>query len=102
MTSTPNKRASAGAAVVNANVQSPGKGDAPRFLSLLQEMQNRDVDGGRPGVGARLTPSGKGKERAVEEAGDDLEVTFGLDGYTISHVAGEESCSDMDISHDDC
>ena len=65
MTSTPNKRAPA--AAVNANVQSPGKGDAPRFLSLLQEMQNRDVDGGRPGVDARLTPSGKGKERAVEE-----------------------------------
>ena len=40
------------------------------------------------------------EERAVEEAGDDLEVTFGLDGYTISHVVGEESCSDMDISHD--
>ena len=88
MTSTPKKRATAA-------VNSPGAKNAHQFRSLFAEVQNLGHAAGR---GSGLEKLVVGRVKEMEDSVDDLDVTFGLDGYTISHVVGDDELSDMDIS----
>ena len=88
MTSTPKKRATAA-------VNSPGAKNAHQFRSLFAEVQNL---GHAVDRGSGLQKLTVGRMKEVEDSVDGLDVTFGLDGYTISHVEGDDELSDMDIS----